>query len=77
MRNQTVLQFIDDIYKIHKSKEKDERRAIVKSEIIDKIVMSNYGKTRYHRILDVEFQDLETVMITSKTSSMSLKEYYQ
>lgn len=50
VRNQTVLQVIDEVYKIHQEKEKDERRSILQGELQGKIVMTNYGKTSYHRI---------------------------
>lgn len=29
VRNQTVLQYIDDLYKIHQDKDKEERRLVV------------------------------------------------
>ncbi len=50
VRDQTVLQVIDDIYKIHKDKEKEERRMILQGELVGKIIMTNYGKTSYHKI---------------------------
>ena len=55
VRNQTVLQYINEIYKLHSDKERDEKRSILKQELINKIIMTNYGKTRYVRILDIEF----------------------
>jgi hypothetical protein len=53
VRNQTVLAAIKEIYSLHQEKERDEKRAIVKEELIDKIIMTNYGKTRYYRIADL------------------------
>lgn len=50
VRNQTVLQVIDEVYKIHQDKDKDEKRNILQGELQGKIVMTNYGKTSYHRI---------------------------
>ena len=50
VRNETVLQFIDAFYQMHKDKDKEERRTLLKNELINKIVMSNYGKSMYHKI---------------------------
>ena len=53
VRNQTVLEFMDSLYVIHKDKDKEEKRNIIKGELIGKIVMSNYGKTQYYQINDI------------------------
>jgi hypothetical protein len=58
VRNQTVLEAIDELYKIHSDKERDEKRNIISNELANKIVMTNYGKTRYHRIEEVVFAEL-------------------
>ena len=58
VRNQTVLQFIDDFYLSHKESSKEEKRNLIKVELIGKIIMSNYGQTRYHKIIDLEFKDI-------------------
>jgi len=63
VRNQTVLQCMDAFYNMHKDKDKDEKRVLLKNEFINKIVMSNYGKSVYHKIVDLEFRDIETVML--------------
>jgi hypothetical protein len=55
VRNQTVLDFIDSTYMIHKDKDRDDRRMILKEKLIGQTVMSNYGKTVYHRIADIKF----------------------
>lgn len=44
-------------------------------ELINKIVMTNYGRTSYQRIEDVVFQDLESVQLDD--ASVNLREYYQ
>ncbi len=74
VRNQTVLQVIDEVYKFHQDKDKDEKRTILQGELQGKIVMTNYGKTSYHRIEEVVFQDLESIQL--EDASMSLREYY-
>jgi len=53
VRNQTVLDFIDSMYAVHKNKDKEERRQVIKAELIGKIVMSNYGKTQYYQVTDI------------------------
>jgi hypothetical protein len=58
VRNQTVLQVIDEVYKIHQDKDKDEKRLILQNELQGKIIMTNYGRTSYHKIEEVVFQDL-------------------
>jgi hypothetical protein len=48
---------------------------ILQGELTGKIVMTNYGKTCYHRIDEVIFQELDSVQI--EDAHISLKEYYQ
>lgn len=55
MRNQTVLEFIDSVYKIHQDKEREERRVVLQGELNGKIIMTNYGKTAYYKIEEVVF----------------------
>lgn len=59
VRNQTVLQFIDEFYKKQSDKDKAEKRNLLKAELVNSIIMTNYGKTRYHKIEDIVFADLE------------------
>jgi hypothetical protein len=68
-----VLNFIDSLYQMHKDKDKEEKRNILKTELIDKIVMSNYGKSNYYKISDIEFKDIESVYLDDK---LSLVDYY-
>jgi len=42
---------------------------------VDKIVMTNYGKTCYYKIIDICFKKLEEVSI--EKNNMSIKDYYQ
>ena len=69
-----MLQYINEIYKLHNDKERDEKRSILKQELINKIVMTNYGKTRYVKITDIEFSDVDTTMIPEE--GCSIREYY-
>ena len=77
VRNQTVLEFIDHIVNINKDKEKDERRMIIKEKLINQTVMSNYGRTVYHRITDLKFEDMSTINITTPEETMNLLEFYK
>lgn len=70
VRNQTVLTAINEIYKLHADKEREEKRAIVKNELINKIIMTNYGKTRYYKVIDIEFEDIDSVMIPEENISI-------
>jgi hypothetical protein len=47
----------------------------VKTELIGKIVMANYGKTSYYTISDVLFEDIEGVRI--ERTNNSLRDYYE
>ena len=55
VQDQTVLDFINSVYSKNKNKERDEKRVILKEELINRIIMTNYGKTRYVKIVDVIF----------------------
>lgn len=37
--------------------------------------MTNYGKTRYFKIIDLEFEDLDSVIIPE--ADMSIREYFK
>ena len=37
--------------------------------------MTNYGKTSYHKIEEIVFQDLENIQL--EDANLSLREYYQ
>lgn len=73
VRSDTVLSVIDSIYQTNKDKDKEERRQLVRNELINKIVMSNYGKTRYYKITDINFVDISTIKLDE---NLSLIDYY-
>ena len=77
VRQETALSLINNIFSVNASKDKDERRQLVKSALINKIVMSNYGRAMYYRVTDIEFniKDLESVPVDEK--EMNLLQYYQ
>ena len=59
VRNQSVLDFINDVYSKNKNKDRDEKRAILKTELVGQIIMTNYGKSRYLKISDVIFDTID------------------
>lgn len=74
VRNQTVLDYINDLYSKNKNKERDEKRTILKSELINQIVMTNYGKTRYVKIIDVVFDTVDDLKLNGK--DQTLRQFY-
>ena len=46
----------------------------MKQELTNKIIMTNYGKTRYVRILDIEFSDIDSTMVPDE--NCSIRDYY-
>lgn len=75
VRNQTVLDFINETYNLHKGQERDEKRAILKNELIGQTIMTNYGKARYVRITDVIFETVNDIKIANE--DMTLREFYE
>ena len=56
VRKETVLELVDLIYKPHlKDEDKEEKRNRLRTEFIGQIVLTNYGKRTFYRILDLEF----------------------
>lgn len=53
VQSKSVLEFINEIYKINADRDRDEKRQLVKEALISKIVMTNYGKTKYAKVEDV------------------------
>ena len=74
VRNQTVLQFINEIYRNNASASKEEKRELVKQSLINKIIMTNYGKPRYVKVEDIVFLDMDTTFIPG--TEMTIREYY-
>jgi aubergine-like protein len=75
VRNETALEFIDSVYKQYRDLSKEEKRMHVKNGLVGMTVMSNYGKTNYYRVSDVQFNELETVIFDS--SETKLLDYYK
>ena len=74
VRTETALLEINRIYAENKTKEREEKRNLVKEGLVGKTLMTNYGKARYFRVDDVCFDNPETKFIPGTTTS--LKDYY-
>lgn len=75
VRNETVLNFIDNLIKVHKDKDKEERRNYIRAELTGKVVMANYGKTSYYTIQDIMFEDLDKIILDG--TNTTLRSYYE
>jgi hypothetical protein len=75
VRNQSVLDIIDQVYKIHSDKDREEKRNLLQAELVGKVIMTNYGKAAYYRIEEVVFDDIDTIKL--EDASLTLREYYQ
>lgn len=78
VRAETVLDTINNLYRLHSSLNKAEKRAIVEGELINHTVMADYGKNRYYVIESVLFEvNLETYKFNDGTRERNLLEYYR
>lgn len=53
---------------MHDGKDKEEKRNILKSELIGKIIMTNYGKTAYYKIEDIVFEEVESIILDNSNN---------
>lgn len=71
VRNQTVLDYINEIWKMNQDKERLEKRNILQNNLVGKIVMTNYGSTNYHRVEEIIYEELDTVLIIDSNNLMA------
>lgn len=74
VRSDTALEAIDGIYVKNRDKDKEERRQLVRAALVNAIVMANYGKTRYYRVVDILFADIAAIKLED---DLSLVDYYK
>ena len=74
VRKDSVLEFINSMYIRHKHASKDEVRNLVKNSLINKIVLSNYGKANFYLVKDVEYRSATDVFISEKYPNLMV--YY-
>lgn len=58
VRNQTVLQFINEMYEKNREKDRDDKRNIVRNALVNQIVQVNYGNSKYYKIEDIVYKEL-------------------
>ena len=75
VRKDTVLDVINTVYKVHSGKDKEEKRNELKRVLIGAIVMTNYGKSTFYRVVDVDFKSMMEVPISKEIPN--LKDYYR
>jgi hypothetical protein len=75
VRNETVLDFINAFYIKNANKEKDEKRMILKSILLGQIVMTNYGKARYAKIIDILFDTVDGYKLIG--TDTTLRSYFE
>lgn len=75
VRNQTVLDIIDELYRQHRDKSREEKRNLLQGELVGKVIMTNYGKTAYYRIEEVVFEEIDSIRL--EDCSLTLREYYE
>ena len=72
-----VFQCVNDLYSLHNGKSKEEKRAVIQAELCGKMVMANYGNSRYWRIDEIVFDLNCEDIIVDKTTNMNMLEYYK
>lgn len=50
VQNRTVLDYINELYKMNETRDRDDKRNIVKNALKDKIIQVNYGNGRYYKV---------------------------
>lgn len=55
--------------------DKEEKRNQVRKALINSIVMTNYGKCTFYRVLDIDFKSMNEVRVSEECPT--LKDYYQ
>jgi hypothetical protein len=70
VRNESVLDYINAVYARNSTKDRDEKRVILKNELMGQIVMTNYGKTRYVKIIDLAFQTVDEFTLNGTTTTL-------
>lgn len=75
VQNRTVLDFINELYKKNETKDRDDKRNLVKLALKDQIIQVNYGNGRYYKVEDVVYKELtEEFMAGEKTNII---DYYK
>jgi hypothetical protein len=57
------------------NKDRDEKRIILKNMLLGQIIMTNYGKSRYVKVIDILFQTVDDYKLNEK--DITLRQYYE
>lgn len=77
VRSESVLKLINELYGQYSSASKEEKRNVVKENLIGKCVMANYGTNRYWKVEAVLFDTNTDDIVIDKNTNQTLGEYYQ
>ena len=50
---------------------------LLKESLVGQSVMSNYGKTVYHKIADIRFEEMSSIIFDTPEGSISILDYYK
>ena len=60
VRNESVLEFIDKIYvQAGRNASKEENRDAVKRELVNRPVLTIYGKVQFYKVIDIDYRDMK------------------
>lgn len=68
------MQLIDEIYKKASTNDKEEKRNLVRNALQNAVIMTNYGKKTFYRIIEVQFKRMQDVPIDENTNML---QYYE
>lgn len=77
VREESVLDVINQVYKRHGDKSKGEKRLVIQEELVGKMVMANYGRSKYYVIEEVLFEVGLNHAFTDNQQQVSLEDYYK
>lgn len=78
MRSDTLLSYVNYLYKINGSLSKEEKRNAVEAELIGKMVMASYGKNKYYTIERIMFDSsLDNYTFHDGKQRVNLLQYYK
>ena len=75
VRKGTVLDIINEINEAHPEKDNEEKRNELRKALKDDVVMTNYGKSTFYRVVDVSLRSMMEVPISKEIPN--LKDYYR
>ena len=78
VRADSVLSYINYLYKVNASLSKEEKRNVVEAQLVGKMVMANYGKNKYYTIQSILFEtSIDVFTFNNGTQKVNLLQYYK